>query len=86
MSAVLSSQNSIRARKQHRCSLCGELIPADTLYDKRSGVDMDGFWNMHMHPECHAFEEKSVDPDWYEDPSFPAFDRADAVAFQLTKQ
>lgn len=88
MSSVLSSQNGVRARKKHHCCLCGEPVPAGTLYDKRAGVGSDGFWTMHMHPECHAYEKSPgvVDSEWYEDVSFPAFDRVDAFAYQLSQQ
>lgn len=75
MSVVLSSKNGVRARKTYRCVLCGARIEQGSLYDRRSGACDDGMWTMHMHPECHAYEQVPgvVDPDWYEDVSDPAF-------------
>lgn len=83
MSYCLSSKDGVKAHKLHRCCLCGERINAGDTQDVRSGVDCWDMWTMHMHPECHAFEGSPgvVDPDWYEDVSDPAFDRADAIAF-----
>ncbi len=82
MSTCLSSKEGAKARKPHRCSLCGERINAGELQDTRTGVCDGRMWTMHMHPECHAYEQKpgAVDPDWYEDVSEPAFDRKDAQA------
>ena len=83
MSVVLSSKEGVRARKNHRCVLCTERIAAGDLYDVRKGAADDGMWTMHMHPECHKYEQKpgTVDPDWYEDGYEPAFPRAEAIAF-----
>ena len=90
MSAYTSGQEGVKARKPHWCTLCGEGIKVGDLYDKRTGVqEGDGFWTMHMHPECHKYEQKpghprTVDEDWYEDVSEPAFDREDAIAYVAT--
>jgi hypothetical protein len=82
MSTCLSSKNGTKARKPHHCCLCGERISIGDTQDIRTGVGPDGMWTMHMHPECHAYEQKPgiVDPDWYENVSDPAFKRADALA------
>ncbi len=83
MSVCLSSKNGIKARKEHRCDLCGERILVGHIQDVRSGACPDGMWTMHMHPECHAYEQKPgvVDSDWYEEVTDPAFPRAEAKAF-----
>ena len=84
MSVCLSSTNGVKARKGYRCDLCGERINAGDLYDKRTGAADDGMWTMHMHPECHKYEQspsRPVDPDWYEDGIDEAFPRADAIAY-----
>lgn len=80
MSTVLSSKDKVKARKPHRCCLCGELINAGDWQATRSGVRDGDMWTMHMHPECYAYEQKpgTVDSDWYEDVSEPAFARPDA--------
>lgn len=76
MSTCISSKDGVIARKQHRCVLCGEPILVGDKYDQRNGVGDDGFWSVRMHPECHAYESNdTVDPDWYEDVSEPAFER-----------
>lgn len=88
MSVCLSSRDGIKARKPHRCCLCGEGIIKGDRQDVRTGVqEGDGFWTMHMHPECHRYEQSAsrpVDPDWYEEISDSAFPRAEAVAYVKT--
>lgn len=85
MNTCLSTKDGIKARKRHRCDLCGESITAGELQDVRSGVQPgDGFWYMHMHPECHKYEcspQNPVESDWYENISEPAFLRAEAIAY-----
>jgi hypothetical protein len=82
VSTTLSCKDSVKARKNHCCVLCGERINAGEIHATRTGVNPDGLWTMHMHPECVAYEAMpgNVDPDWYEDVSDPAFYRADAIA------
>jgi hypothetical protein len=82
VSYSLSSKDGVKARKRYRCCLCGEGIEAGELHDTRSGIQAgDGWWTMRMHPGCHAYESrKTVDPEWYEDISDPAFRRADAIS------
>jgi len=83
MSTVLSERNGVKSRRVKRCCLCGEHIHIGEIKDVRTGVDSGDMWTMHMHPECHAFEQKGwvKDWDWYEDVSEPAFDRSEAIAF-----
>lgn len=85
MSTYLSSKDGVKARKPHRCCLCGERINVGDTQDTRTGVGDGVMWTMHMHPECHAYEKETgtVDPDWYEDVSEPAFERAEALAANL---
>lgn len=81
MSTVLSTRDGTKARKPHRCCLCGDRINVGDIQDTRTGVDCGDIWTMHMHPECHAYESNdTVDPDWYEDVSEPAFERSYAIA------
>lgn len=90
MSTCLSSKNGIKAKKRHRCCLCGELIHAGETYDLREGVESgEGFWKMKMHPECHAYEQKpgTVDYEWYEDGLLGlAFEREEARDYYLKQQ
>lgn len=85
MSTCLSQKDGSTARKKHYCPLCGEIINPGDKQDTRSGVGDGAMWTMHMHPECHRYEQtpeirKSLhDDDWYGDVSDPAFDRADAI-------
>lgn len=88
MSTMLSFKDGVKARKKHRCCLCGESIAVGEIHDTRTGVDGgDGFWTMRMHPECQAYEQSPkmrdllYDSDWYEDVSEPAFARAAAKAY-----
>ena len=86
MSTVLSERNGVKARKVKRCCLCGERIEVGALKDVRTGVECGDMWTMHMHPECHRYEQtpevrqRLHNDDWYEDVSEPAFDRAEALA------
>jgi len=82
MSTFLNARNGTKARKPHRCCLCGERINVGDTQDRRTGISYGSVWTMHMHPECHAYEQKPsvVDPDWYEDTSDSAFSRAEAIA------
>jgi hypothetical protein len=84
MSVVLSSTKGVKARKPHQCDLCFEMIEKGSIYDKRTGAGDGQMWTMHMHPECHKYEqspERPVDPDWYECIDSEAFDRKDAIAY-----
>lgn len=57
-----------KARKPHRCTLCGERIEAGehyyytrvTPWDHR---DNDGFSNYRAHEECHDFWHGDYGPD-----------------------
>lgn len=83
MGNVLDERCGVKARKRTWCCLCGERIEIGDLKDVRSGIEPgEGFWKMNMHPECHAYEKMpgTVDIEWYEDISEPAFDRSKAIA------
>ena len=85
MSICLSSKEGVVARKRHHCAFCFEPILPGDKYDQRKGVAPgDGHWTMHMHPECHAYEDTAMDADDYEDMSEPSFTRAEAIAFVET--
>jgi hypothetical protein len=90
VSTCTSSKEGVTARKTYRCTLCGQRIHVGERHDTRTGVaDGDGFWTMRMHPECHRYEQtpemrRSLQ-DWYEDVSFPAFERDEAVARELAQ-
>jgi len=83
--SIVSSKEGVKARKRKHCTLCGEWIQVGDLKDTRTGVDSpEGFWTMHMHPECQAYEQspqRPVDSDWYEDSYDPAFEREEAIAY-----
>lgn len=82
MNICLSSKNGVKSRKKKRCDLCGEIINVGDLKDTRTGVDGGDMWTMHMHPECHAYEQIPgiVDEYWYDDIYDKAFERKDAIA------
>lgn len=84
MSTVLSSKDGVRNRKRQYCCFCCEVIQPGELKDIRSGVSDGQFWTMHMHPECHQYEQMPgvVSDEDYEDLGMlePVFSRADAIA------
>lgn len=81
MSTYLSHKNGVKSKKRKLCCLCGEWIEIGEIKDTRTGVDGGDMWTMHMHPECHTYEQIPgvVHKDWYDDVSEPAFDRKDAI-------
>jgi hypothetical protein len=81
--SFVREKNGVRAKKRHRCVMCGDIINPGDLYDARAGANYgdDCVWTMHMHPECHAYEDAHpLDPDCYEDMSDPSFTHAEALA------
>jgi hypothetical protein len=87
MSVCLSFKDGVVARKSHRCAFCFEPINPGDIYDKRAGVsEGNGHWTMHMHPECHAYENTALGPDDYEGMSDPSFTREEARQFVAAKQ
>lgn len=88
MSTCLSQRNGTKARKPHYCALCGERINIGDIQDVRTGVSDGQMYTMHMHPECHSYEQKpdTVDPDWYEYCTDPAFTRDAARAALAGKE
>jgi hypothetical protein len=53
-----------RARKPHRCYLCGLMIEAGEVHVKRSGVSEDGFDTIRMHTACEAKTDEWREDDW----------------------
>lgn len=51
MSQCVKQSSGVRARKRHRCFFCDEWIEVGERYNRRTGIN-DGWWIMHMHPEC----------------------------------
>lgn len=75
MSDLLSDRPGRKARKSHRCCLCGDGIPAGSIYDYRTGTVEGDFFEMHMHPECNAYAHANWDSEWEHDLSEPVFER-----------
>jgi hypothetical protein len=50
----------VTVRKDHRCSWCGERIPAGQRAHYRA-YTFDGFQTDYMHPECHDAMENHHD-------------------------
>lgn len=60
----LEGNRTIKAKKKHRCDVCDEvIIPGDTQVT-RTGVSIDGFYRMHMHPECEEYSRDWDNGDW----------------------
>jgi hypothetical protein len=48
----LSSHDGVKARKEHQCYYCNEMIEVGSLYGKRTGVCYGEISFMKYHPEC----------------------------------
>lgn len=56
-----------RPRKWQRCRLCGQVIEIGEPCHRFTGVEPgEGWWTMHIHPECYAvtIKEKWDTDDW----------------------
>jgi hypothetical protein len=54
-----------KARKPHRCYLCGVEIPKGASYLRRTGVDEDsGLVSVAMHPVCELQTQHWDEMDW----------------------
>ena len=54
----------VKARKPHKCDLCGLHIRRRATYVLREGADGREHWRMRMHPVCeHAASRWDLD-DW----------------------
>ena len=54
MTQILSHDDSIVARKEHRCWWCGEPIHKGDTYTRWTTVDNGDFQQTRTHPECAA--------------------------------
>ena len=61
--ATLGPDKIVKARKEHRCSLCGLRIRKGATYVYREGVEGRHHWRMKMHPVC---EDATHDWDYTE--------------------
>lgn len=65
MSWVHLEDKVVRARKPHRCYLCGEPIEKGEKYLRRSGVEEgEGFASVKMHPACEEHTKDWDEHDW----------------------
>lgn len=54
-----------KARKQHRCLCCNQLILKGEVYHTRTGVEEgEGFFTMRMHLECANATSDWTTDDW----------------------
>lgn len=53
-----------KARKDHDCFLCGNIIPKGTKHISRSGIGDDGPERIHMHIECELQTKTWKEEDW----------------------
>lgn len=58
MNPVLLHEVTRRARKPHRCNLCGEEIKKGTEYDLQTFVYDGMIYGWKMHPECNAVSRR----------------------------
>ena len=54
----------VKARKNHRCILCGEDILVGEVYRQRTGTDEGEIHTMRMHQECQKESAKWDSDDW----------------------
>lgn len=65
MSWVHLEDKVVRARKPHRCYLCGKSIEKGEKYLRRSGVEEgEGFLTAKMHPTCERLTKDWDEHDW----------------------
>ena len=60
---TLGPDRIIKARKEHRCSLCGLRIRKGATYVFREGVEGKEHWRLRMHFVC---DDATSDWDWFE--------------------
>jgi hypothetical protein len=49
---TIGTDRTIRARKEHKCDLCGLRIRKGATYVYREGVEGREHWRLRMHPVC----------------------------------
>ena len=54
----------VKAKKAHKCTLCGLPIPAGTTYLARVGFDEDGPLTIKMHLACESHTRDWDEDDW----------------------
>jgi predicted RNA-binding Zn-ribbon protein involved in translation (DUF1610 family) len=69
------SSGTVKARKAHACSWCGERIEPGETYHRHTGLNCGDFWESKIHQECDAAIDaaKKADKsfrDWIEDDGF----------------
>lgn len=60
----LEGNNTVRARKKHRCDVCSETINPGDMHVTRSGACDEGLYRMHMHLECEDHSSDWDSGDW----------------------
>jgi len=58
------SDTTRKARKPHRCYLCGKLIAPNTQYIERRGADDCGIVSARMHIDCEQKSRHWDEMDW----------------------
>lgn len=63
-----TEKETLKARKDHRCSWCGQKIDAGSTYHRWRWFGDDGPTVVKMHPECEdaRIEARNDDPDFEE--------------------
>jgi hypothetical protein len=60
---AIGHDRTIKARKEHRCDLCGLRIRRGATYVYREGVEGREHWRLRMHPVC---DDATADWDYQE--------------------
>ena len=64
MSFLLLTQTKLKARKDHRCIWCGQLIPKGENYIRESSIFENDFQDHKWHPECHEVAVAKVEGEF----------------------
>jgi hypothetical protein len=52
------------ARKEHKCDLCGHLIPKGQKYHRQSGKDDGDFFDICLHTHCYNILSTYCSQEW----------------------
>ena len=64
MSSTVFSARVLKARKVHRCYLCGLPIAQGEVHERFVGVTDGDFWTDRRHAACQLHTRDWTDEDW----------------------
>ena len=75
---TLGPDRIVKARKEHKCDLCGLRIRKGATYVYREGAEGGEHWRLRMHPVCEDATHDWDDINWE-----IAFDAIDFRCYEL---